>query len=106
VIEGLTRDSEIADDIAVLAVHSVAFEPTLDVQVRAEAEQLASLRHLVRRWVAAHEGTDDDCAAFAIAVSEACANAITHAYGPGDATIYLQAELIDVAPTGSGCDAG
>jgi serine phosphatase RsbU (regulator of sigma subunit)/anti-sigma regulatory factor (Ser/Thr protein kinase) len=95
VITELTHDIDTPDDIAVLAVQAVAFEKTLRVDVPAQAEQLANLRHLVRRWVAAHQGTDDDCAAFAIAVSEACANAIEHAYGPGDATITLDAGLRD-----------
>ena len=38
-------------------------------------------------------GTDDDCAAFAIAVTEACANAVEHAYGPNDETIEIRARL-------------
>jgi anti-sigma regulatory factor (Ser/Thr protein kinase) len=61
--------------------------------VPAEAGQLATVRHLIRRWVTAQGGTDDDCAAFAIVVTEACANAVEHAYGPGDATIDLRAVL-------------
>src|SRR4029077_7031582 len=43
----------------------------------------------------ANDGTDDDCAAFAIAVTEACANAIEHAYGLRDETIELRASLED-----------
>ena len=42
---------------------------TLEVEVPAEAGQLATVRHLIRRWVTANGGTDDDCAAFAIAVT-------------------------------------
>jgi serine phosphatase RsbU (regulator of sigma subunit)/anti-sigma regulatory factor (Ser/Thr protein kinase) len=95
VISDLTRDIDMSDDIAVLAVQAVALEGPLKAEVMARADQLANLRHLVRRWVAANGGTDDDCAAFAIAVSEACANAIEHAYGPEDATISLEAELSD-----------
>ena len=43
----------------------------------------------------ANGGSDDDCAAFAIAISEACANSIEHAYGPEDATIQVRATLVD-----------
>jgi serine phosphatase RsbU (regulator of sigma subunit)/anti-sigma regulatory factor (Ser/Thr protein kinase) len=93
IIRDLTQDIDMADDIAVLAVQAVALEGDLEAEVPARAEQLSNLRHLVRRWVAANHGTDDDCASFAIAVSEACANAIKHAYGPEDATIMLDAEL-------------
>ena len=87
IIERLTEGIAVPDDIAVLAVRAVGLHEQIEVDVPAEAEQLAIVRHLIRRWVAAHGGTDDDCAAFAIAVTEACANAVEHAYGPGDATI-------------------
>jgi serine phosphatase RsbU (regulator of sigma subunit)/anti-sigma regulatory factor (Ser/Thr protein kinase) len=95
IIQRLTEGIEAPDDIAVLAIRAVGLHDHLDVEVPAEAEQLATVRHLVRRWVAAQGGTDDDCAAFAIAVTEACANAVEHAYGPGDATIDLSATLVD-----------
>lgn len=95
IIERLTLDMEIADDIAVLAIRSVGLHELLEVEVPAEAEQLATARHLIRRWVTANGGTDDDCAAFAIAVTEACANSVEHAYGPGDASIALRAALVD-----------
>jgi anti-sigma regulatory factor (Ser/Thr protein kinase) len=95
VIQRLTREVEPSDDIALLAVRAVGLHDHLEVEVPAEAEQLATLRYLIRRWVAAQGGTDDDCAAFAIAVSEACANAVEHAYSPGEATIDLGAALVD-----------
>jgi serine phosphatase RsbU (regulator of sigma subunit)/anti-sigma regulatory factor (Ser/Thr protein kinase) len=93
IIQRLTDGIEAPDDIAVLAIRAVGLHDRLDVEVPAQAEQLATLRHLIRRWVTAQGGTDDDCAAFAIAVTEACANAVEHAYGPGDATIDMRAEL-------------
>jgi anti-sigma regulatory factor (Ser/Thr protein kinase)/putative methionine-R-sulfoxide reductase with GAF domain len=93
IIERLTEGIEIPDDIALLAVRSVGLDELMEVELPAEAGQLATVRHLIRRWVAAHGGTDDDCAAFAIAVTEACANAVEHAYGPGDANIGLRAAL-------------
>jgi anti-sigma regulatory factor (Ser/Thr protein kinase)/putative methionine-R-sulfoxide reductase with GAF domain len=95
----LTEGTEIADDIAVLAVQTVGLHELLEVEIPAEAEQLATIRHLIRRWVEANDGSDDDCAAFAIAVSEACANAIEHAYGPEDAKIEIRAALVDGVAT-------
>jgi serine phosphatase RsbU (regulator of sigma subunit)/anti-sigma regulatory factor (Ser/Thr protein kinase) len=95
----LTRDIAIPDDIAVLVVETVGLNELLEVQVSAEPGQLVTARHLIRRWVEANEGSDDDCAAFAIAISEACANSIEHAYGPGDATIELRAALVDGVAT-------
>jgi anti-sigma regulatory factor (Ser/Thr protein kinase)/putative methionine-R-sulfoxide reductase with GAF domain len=84
-----------ADDVAILAVQTVGLHELLEVEVPAEPRQLSTIRHLIRRWVEAHGGTDDDCAAFAIGVSEACANSIEHAYGPGDETIEVRAVLVD-----------
>jgi serine phosphatase RsbU (regulator of sigma subunit)/anti-sigma regulatory factor (Ser/Thr protein kinase) len=95
VLQRLTEGIEPPDDVALLAVRAVGLHDELAVEVPAEAEQLATVRYLIRRWVAAQGGTDDDCAAFAIAATEACANAVEHAYGPGDATIDLSAALVD-----------
>jgi anti-sigma regulatory factor (Ser/Thr protein kinase) len=95
IISRLTKDTTIADDIAVLAVQTVGLHELLEVEVSAEPAQLATARHLIRRWIEANEGTDDDCAAFAIAASEAFANSIEHAYGPRRAAVELGASLRD-----------
>jgi serine phosphatase RsbU (regulator of sigma subunit)/anti-sigma regulatory factor (Ser/Thr protein kinase) len=91
----LTENLTIADDIAILTVQTVGLNGLLEVEVPAEPSQLATARHLIRRWVEANQGTDDDCAAFAIAVSEACANSIEHAYGPQDGTVQVHASLVE-----------
>ena len=106
IIERLTEGIAVPDDVAVVAVRAVGRYEPMEVQVPAEAEQLAIVRHLIRRWVSAHGGTDDDCAAFAIAVTEACANAVEHAYGPGDAKIRLGAVLEDGEATVTVRDSG
>jgi anti-sigma regulatory factor (Ser/Thr protein kinase) len=95
IVSRLTKDTTIADDIAILAVQTVGLHELLEVEVSAEPAQLATARHLIRRWIEANEGTDDDCAAFAIAVSEACANSIEHAYGPRNGAVELRASLRD-----------
>jgi anti-sigma regulatory factor (Ser/Thr protein kinase) len=95
----LTEGLTIADDIAVLAVQTVGLHELLKVEVAAVPEQLTTIRHLVRRWVEANGGGDDDCAAFAIAVSEACANSIEHAYGPDDEKVEVRATLMDGVAT-------
>lgn len=99
IITDLTRDIETPDDIAVLAIQAESLGAELEVEVPAEADQLATVRHLIRRWVTVNDGTDDDCAAFAIAVSEACANVVEHAYGPVDASMSLRARLSDEVAT-------
>jgi serine phosphatase RsbU (regulator of sigma subunit)/anti-sigma regulatory factor (Ser/Thr protein kinase) len=99
IIDRLTKGSEVQDDIAVLVIKSMGLGRRLEFEIPAVAEQLAMARHLTRRWVMANDGSDDDCSAFAIAISEACANAIEHAYGPLDATISIRADLADGVAT-------
>jgi serine phosphatase RsbU (regulator of sigma subunit)/anti-sigma regulatory factor (Ser/Thr protein kinase) len=99
IISGLTEGAAIADDIAILTVQTVGLHELLEVEVPAEPAHLATSRHLIRRWIEANGGTDDDCAAFAIAVSEACANSIEHAYGPTKAMVELRAALVDGVAT-------
>ena len=102
----LTQGLTTADDIAILTVQTVGLHELLDVEVPAEPEQLATIRHLIRRWVEANGGSDDDCAAFAISISEACANSIEHAYGPEDGKIEIRAALVDGIATTSVIDRG
>jgi serine phosphatase RsbU (regulator of sigma subunit)/anti-sigma regulatory factor (Ser/Thr protein kinase) len=93
VIQRMTEGREVADDIAVLVVHSVGLEERITARVPARAEELAGIRYLLRRWLAVNGATDDDCASFAIAATEASANAIGHAYGPAEAEIEVTAAL-------------
>jgi anti-sigma regulatory factor (Ser/Thr protein kinase) len=91
IISRLTEGVEIADDIAALMVQSLGLDEQLEYEVPASARELAGVRHLMRRWVAANGGTDDDCAAVAVAVTEACANAVEHAYESATGTIQITA---------------
>ena len=95
IIAELIDEDQAPDDVALLALKAVGLHELLEVEVPAHAEQLATIRHLIRRWVAANGGGDDDCAAFAIAVTEACANSVEHAYGPEDAMIAVRAARVD-----------
>jgi serine phosphatase RsbU (regulator of sigma subunit)/anti-sigma regulatory factor (Ser/Thr protein kinase) len=106
IIAELTEEEEPADDIALLAVRAVGLHELLEVELPAVAEQLATIRHLIRRWIAANGGSDDDCSAFAIAVTEACANSVEHAYGPEDATISVTAARVDGIATVTVGDTG
>ena len=51
---------------------------------------LSSLRRAIGRWLAAHGVAVDARFDLALAVSEASANAIEHAYGPADATFAVE----------------
>ncbi len=72
------------DDIALLAVRlaGVGAPGALELDLPAEPASVPAARHRVERWLAETGGECDDVFAIKLAVSEVCANAVEHAYGP------------------------
>ncbi|HEV3320817.1 MAG TPA: SpoIIE family protein phosphatase [Solirubrobacteraceae bacterium] len=72
------------DDIALLAVRlaGVGAPGALELDLPAEPASVPVARHRVERWLAESGGGCDDVFAIKLAVSEVCANAVEHAYGP------------------------
>jgi serine phosphatase RsbU (regulator of sigma subunit)/anti-sigma regulatory factor (Ser/Thr protein kinase) len=83
------------DDVAVLAAHVPALPDHLSTKWAAEAESLADLRRLLRRWLSARGATTDEAYDITVACQEACANAIEHAYGPGRAELEVDLDYED-----------
>lgn len=84
------------DDVAILALRAVSLDPRrLAVRLPAAPSSLAQLRHMLRRWLAAARVPENDAYEIIIACNEACANAIEHAYGPGDAAFDFEAALTE-----------
>jgi anti-sigma regulatory factor (Ser/Thr protein kinase) len=83
------------DDLAVLALRPVPLPDELRTSWPADAEALAPLRHLLRRWLRKHGADDDETYDITVAVQEACANAIEHAYAPGPAAFELLASCAE-----------
>jgi anti-sigma regulatory factor (Ser/Thr protein kinase)/putative methionine-R-sulfoxide reductase with GAF domain len=90
IIAKLTEGDEIGDDVAMLVVQSIGLEGDLEFAMPARADQLVAVRQLLRDWLSGSGGTEDDRDAFAIAATEACANAIRHA---GRAEVEVRATL-------------
>jgi anti-sigma regulatory factor (Ser/Thr protein kinase)/putative methionine-R-sulfoxide reductase with GAF domain len=85
--ENRTRD----DDLAVLVARLSALPDRLSTSWPADAEVLAPLRHMLRRWLRKWGANTDELYDITVAVQEACANAVEHAYAPGPAAFYLDA---------------
>jgi anti-sigma regulatory factor (Ser/Thr protein kinase) len=84
----------VADDIAVLAV-SVPVRPDerLEMRLPASPGSLSTMRRGLQAWLR-HAGVSAPTVYdVMVAVGEAAANAIEHAYGPTDAEFSLEAEL-------------
>jgi anti-sigma regulatory factor (Ser/Thr protein kinase) len=82
------------DDVAMLALRSVPLAAErMELTLPAEPMELSSLRRALQRWLAECEASDSDSFDIVLACNEACANAIEHAYGPGDASVHVDAAL-------------
>jgi anti-sigma regulatory factor (Ser/Thr protein kinase) len=66
--------------------------PDFELRIRAEAEQLHEVRHELGSWLDGHGAAPEVAAEIALAVHEAAANVVEHAYGPDDGVIELRAE--------------
>ena len=77
------------DDVAIVALENAAVPSELHVTLPAEPKTLAHARRILRRWLNERGADEGDVAEMTIAVSEACANAIEHAYAPSPATFEL-----------------
>ena len=82
-----------SDDVAVLAARLDPVSDRLRLRIAADPSKLVSMRRHVTRWLMGHEVPADVAADIVLATSEACANAIEHAYGPGEGTVGLDAVI-------------
>jgi anti-sigma regulatory factor (Ser/Thr protein kinase) len=82
------------DDVALLALRlpSDRSEP-LRLRLDAEANSLAPMRRALRDWLGAVGANEDEAYDILVAVGEAAANAIEHAYGPAPAHFEIDADL-------------
>jgi anti-sigma regulatory factor (Ser/Thr protein kinase)/putative methionine-R-sulfoxide reductase with GAF domain len=79
------------DDVAIVALQNSPVPSELHLHLPAEPKTLAQVRRILRRWLVDRGADEADVAEVTIAVSEACANAIEHAYSPAPATFQMDA---------------
>ncbi len=79
------------DDLAVVAVESVAAPDELRLELPATPAVLSRTRHVLRQWLQSKGADEVTVSEAVLAVNEACANAIEHAYPPGPAAFELSA---------------
>lgn len=95
VMNRLVGLSEPADDIAVLVVRRLPTEEigALDLQTPASPRALAHIRSATRRWLHAVGLHGEGATDLLVAIGEACANTVEHAYGPRGGTVRVRIEL-------------
>lgn len=82
------------DDVALLALQNTPLGESFSVELPTEPEALASMRSLLRRWLRAAEGNDQEIAEITTACGEAATNAIEHA-GAGGGMPFRVAGSVD-----------
>jgi GAF domain-containing protein/anti-sigma regulatory factor (Ser/Thr protein kinase) len=91
VIDEMVADGRPADDVALLALRLTPLGDHIVTRWPADAEVLAHVRHLLRRWLRQVGATDDEIYDITVATQEACANAVEHAYAPGPEAFEVEA---------------
>lgn len=95
IMASLVGRDEPKDDIALLVVKREPVPERNVLVVPAEPPALARIRVALRRWLAAANASDAAANDLLVAVCEAAANSVEHAYGPAGGTIEVALELGD-----------
>jgi serine phosphatase RsbU (regulator of sigma subunit)/anti-sigma regulatory factor (Ser/Thr protein kinase) len=90
-VAALVPQDGLRDDVAIMALQNTAVPAELHLRLPADPRTLAHVRRMLRRWLIERGAAEGDVAEVTIAVSEACANAIEHAYSPSPASFELDA---------------
>ncbi len=85
-------DDAPADDVALLCVGVRGPEASLRLRVPAAARQLSRMRREVTEWLTRVGASEVETHEIAVAVNEAAANAIEHAYGLSDEEFVVEAD--------------
>ena len=90
-IDEMVPVGSLRDDVAIVAIQNSEIDSELNLRLPADPKILAEIRLVLRRWLR-HQGADDSqTLEITLAVSEACTNAIEHAYSPAPAEFTLSA---------------
>lgn len=90
-LDRMLSDGLAHDDVGLLVTRLDAPPLTLDLMVPADPSALVSVRRGLGRWLRASGVADADAYELQVACGEACANAIAHAYPPGEAHFAVRA---------------
>lgn len=87
-------DDAPADDVALLCVAVRGPEPALRLRLPAAARQLSGMRRATVDWLERVGATNEEAREITVAINEAAANAIEHAYGLFDADFVIEADQV------------
>ena len=94
ILAELIGDGPAGDDVALLAARvRPATGGQLMLRLPADASSVPVARHAIRKLLHDHGAAAEDIHGLELAVSEAAANAVEHAYDPGDHEFEVAAEV-------------
>lgn len=105
-VERLVPPGGLRDDVAIVAIQNTEIDNELDLHLPADPKILSEIRLVLRRWLRHHGANDSETLEITLAVSEACTNAIEHAYSPAPAQFTVRATALDELLTFTVADAG
>jgi len=79
----LLPDGPTEDDAALILARALPLSDSLLTRLPADVESIPLMRRVLGRWLREAGATEAQADDVSLATSEACANAIEHAYGPG-----------------------
>ncbi len=94
-VDRMLPHEALRDDVAIVAIQNSEIDDELDLHLPADPKILAEIRLVLRRWLRHQGANDSQTLEITLAVSEACTNAIEHAYSPAPAEFTLRATARD-----------
>jgi putative methionine-R-sulfoxide reductase with GAF domain/anti-sigma regulatory factor (Ser/Thr protein kinase) len=92
-LASIVGDVPLHDDSALLVIRrQPVSDERMQIEVPAVPTSLGRIRYAIRRWLASNDIGDDDSVNILLAVGEATANAVEHAYGPAGGTVAVGME--------------
>jgi anti-sigma regulatory factor (Ser/Thr protein kinase)/putative methionine-R-sulfoxide reductase with GAF domain len=96
VVRALLPEGSGGDDAALLALRHVPLaSDQLSLRVPADPDALVHVRRSLNQWLSATGASREEAYALSVACGEACANAVEHAYPPGEAAFHLDAHRVN-----------
>lgn len=92
VYRALLDETPLEDDVALLAIETVALDGPLEMTLPTRPEVLGGLRKTLERWLKVAGADEDEIFDITLSVSEAATNVIEHAYGASEATFTVSCE--------------
>ena len=92
-VDALLPEGPTEDDAALLLGRALPLSGSLMAQLPADVESIPLMRRMLGRWLNEAGATLDEAEDLSLAASEACANAIEHAYGPAPGILEFSASM-------------